>query len=256
MATITTAYSVGDVVYHAGTATERKQHPCPDCKGERQWKAISPAGEEYTFSCPRCAASYRSFDGISLDYTAHVPCVSKLTVGSVRYESAGSRPGAQYMCLETGVGSGRVYNEADLYETEDAATGAADMLARLANTETEWVAKLYDKTLTISDYQLSSALLRVAKDEQSRARSLLWNIGDLFSTIEDAEDKEAILGAIADYKRSDFEYDQRAAIADRNPEGGDVKQAPSHSDESGGAGTAIAQNKSQRIPSAHEGDVE
>jgi hypothetical protein len=32
-----------------------------------------------------------------------------------------------------------------------------------------------------------------------------------------------------------------AAIADRNPQGGDVKQAPSRSDESGGAGTAIAQ---------------
>lgn len=213
MAIITTKYSVGDVVYHAGTTTARKPHPCPDCKGERKWKAISPAGSEYEFSCPRCAASYQSNRELSLDYTAHVPNVTRLTIGSVQFNSAsgGWDAGARYMCRETGVGSGTVYAEDKLFSTEEEARQAAETFATVANTETPWVTKLYDKTLELSDYQLEGALLKVAKDEQSKARSLLYNIGDLFASIDEASDKDAVLEAVDDYKRYHLAGDKAEA---------------------------------------------
>ena len=88
MAVIETKFSVGDVVYSAGTTTTRKQHPCPDCKGERKWNVTSPAGGEYTIGCPRCTACFMSDRDLSLDYTAHVPIVQRRTIGSVQFNSA------------------------------------------------------------------------------------------------------------------------------------------------------------------------
>jgi hypothetical protein len=217
MAVIETKFSVGDRVWYAGTTTEQRQHPCPDCKGERKWKAASPAGDEFEFACPRCSTSYSSFDDMSLKYTAHTPAVERLTVGSIRYDSAGhcgeGGPRHEYMCRETGVGSGRIYKEQDLFETEGEALRAADMRAKLSNSQAEWIAKRFNKTLEISDYQLSSAAMKVAKDFESKARSLLYNISDLFATIEEAEDKGAIIEAIADYKRYHWEGDRNDAEA-------------------------------------------
>ena len=195
MAVIETKYSIGDIVYFAGTKTSRKQHPCPDCKGEKKWKAISPAGSEFTFTCPRCGGGYSGMRELSLDYTAHVPTVRRLTIGSVQYNShAGSYDhGARYMCAETGIGGGSVYDENRLFQTETEAMCAAEAMAAVANANTEWVVDLYNKTLEISDYQLENAALKFAKDEQSRAASLVWNIGYLFDQIEEAEGKDAIL---------------------------------------------------------------
>lgn len=213
MATITTKYSVGDKVFHAWTSTERKQHPCPDCKGARKWTAKSPAGSEYTFACPRCAASYNADRDLTLDYTASVPATKQLTIGSVQFNSLPSSydHGARYMCCETGVGSGSVYNECDLFLTEAEALAAARIKADLANTETEWIVKLYNKSLKVSDYQLESATLQAAKEEKSRASSMLWNLGDLFSRIEEADDKDAILEAVEEYKKYDWPRDREAS---------------------------------------------
>lgn len=213
MATITTKYSVGDKVFHAWTSTERKKHPCPDCKGERKWTAKSPAGAEYTFDCPRCSASYNSDRDLTLDYTASVPCTKQLTIGSIQFNTAQTSwdHGSRYMCQETGVGSGTVYNEADLFLTEAEAFAAAQIKATLANTETEWIVKLYDKSLRISDYQLDSAAMRAAKEEKSRASSMLWNLGDLFSRIEEADDKEAILETVEEYKKYEWDNDKKRA---------------------------------------------
>ena len=216
MAVIETKYSIGDVVYRAGTTTTRKQHPCPDCLGARKWKAVSPAGSEYEFDCPRCTASYISDQDLSLTYTAHVPHVEKLTIGSVQYNSAEGSwdKGARYMALETGVGSGTVYREADLFENYDAAMAASEIKAKLADKSLEWCAKLYDKTLKISDYRLEHAMMKDAKEYRSKVGSLFWNVSDLFNTITEADDKDAILEAIDDYKRFTWDRDKKAFEAE------------------------------------------
>lgn len=225
MAVIETKFSVGDAVWHAGTTTEAKQHPCPDCKGEKKWKVISPAGGEYTTACPRCSAFFNSDREMMLTYTAHVASVRRLTIGSIQYNShPGSYDhGARYMCVETGVGGGSVYDEGRLFATEDEARVAAELIASNANSEVEWIAKLYNKTLEISDYQLESAALKVAKDERSRASSLLYNLSDLFEAIEEADDKDAILEAVDEYKKYTWERDKReAAQGIEAPSGGET----------------------------------
>jgi hypothetical protein len=213
MTVITTKYSIGDKVFHAGTTTERKKHPCPDCKGERKWTAKSPAGADYTFDCPRCSASYNSDTDLTLDYTASVPTVRELTIGSVQFNSAGGSwdSGARYMCRETGVGSGSVYSESDLFPSEEDALEAAQTKASLNNTTTEWIVKLYNKSLRISDYQLDSANLHAAKEAKSRASSMLWNLSDLFSRIEEAESKDDILEAVEEYRKYDWNRDKEKA---------------------------------------------
>lgn len=213
MATLTTKYSIGDTVYHASTIVSKKTHPCPDCLGEKVWKATSPAGAEYSFPCPRCSASYNSDRDLMLDYQAHVPLVSKLTIGSIQVNTANGAydEGARYMCHETGVGSGSVYDEARLFETEEEATAVAEIMAAERDKSSDWIVKLYDKSLRISDYQLSDARTKLANEAQSRATSMLWNLGDLFGKIEEAADKDEILEAVEDYKRFDWERDKSKA---------------------------------------------
>lgn len=189
MATIETRYSVGDQVFWASTTVERKQHPCPDCRGSRKWKAVSPAGHEYEVTCPRCAAGYQSDQSLSLDYSAHEPQVRALTVGSVRFNSWGSDGGAEYMCDETVVGSGQVYAEAQLYPTEAEARAAAEALAAVRNADQgSWVKQRYDASLKFCDYELHDASLRAARDLNVRRQVDLGRLfGDLRYTLEDAE---------------------------------------------------------------------
>lgn len=207
MATITTKYSVGDTVFRAGTTSERKQHPCPDCLGTRKWKATSPAGSDYEFGCPRCSASYNAKDDLRLNYSAYAPYVEKLTIGSIQVNTApmSHSEGNSYMCVETGVGSGSVYREADLFETKEAAELSAKFKANEQNGTVEWVVKLYDKSLAVSDYELGSGALTLANEAESRAKRMLWSMGDLFSEIEEAADKAAILDAVKDYREYNWE---------------------------------------------------
>ncbi len=215
MATLTTKYSMGNVVYLASTTTERRQRPCPDCFGSREWEAKSPAGGVFAVACPRCAARYSDNDSLSLSYTAHAPVVTRLTVGSIRVNtsSAAWDAGAQYMAVETGVGSGSVYREDDLFPSEAEALVSAKARALSADQSIGWVSKQYDRAVEISDYQLESAALKNASDAAYRARSMLYGIGSLFDEIADAADKDAILELIADYRKYDWATDKAKADA-------------------------------------------
>lgn len=168
MAVIETKFSIGDVVYKAWTTTVAKQHPCPDCAGARKWKAVSPAGREYEFACPRCASGYQNDRDLSLSYTEFAPSTERLTIGSVRVDTSSQDRPVEYMCRETGIGSGTIHSETDLFHTEEEAMRAAEIKAKAQNTTTEWVVKQYDKSLSLSDYQLENAVLKSAKDQKIR----------------------------------------------------------------------------------------
>lgn len=109
MAVITTKFNVGDTVYYADCATDRKLIQCPDCLGSAKWKAMLPTGEEETIECPSCKNGYWSCGKIS-EYAVRGE-VRTLTIGQVGYEPEGPK----YMCRETGVGSGQVYREDQLF---------------------------------------------------------------------------------------------------------------------------------------------
>ncbi|HWU19348.1 MAG TPA: hypothetical protein VN155_16830 [Devosia sp.] len=222
MATLETKYSVGDTVYYATTTQTRKQHPCPDCKGERKWKAISPAGAEYEFSCPRCASGYRSERELSLEYTAYAPVASKMTVGSIKVDTKpySGRSGIEYMCLETGVGSGSIYDQNRLFHTEEEALEAAQLIAN-EQDKGEWVATLYNRTLEVSDYQLENGRMKLAEEAKSRASSMLWSLGYLFDQIEEAEGKDEILEHVQYYREYDWQRDKDKIASQPLPSKGD-----------------------------------
>lgn len=173
MATITTKFSIDDTVYHAYTTTERKQHPCPDCLGSRKWEAKSPAGREYQFACPRCGSDYQSESSLSLHYSVFTPAVRRLTIGQVEAHAGGSESKNRYMCAETGIGSGSVYYEQDLFATEADALEAAVIKAANANHTVPWVAEQYNKSLRVCDYQISDASVRSERDRLTEMRITL-----------------------------------------------------------------------------------
>ncbi|MEJ5019271.1 hypothetical protein WH297_05900 [Ochrobactrum vermis] len=211
---IESKYSIGDKVYRGSTVANKKQRPCPDCLGTRKWKATSPAGTDYEFSCPRCGSSYRGNHEMSLDYSLFEPSITKLTIGSVQFNSAeGAHDhGFRYMCVETGVGSGSVYKENDLHLSEADAIAAAQLIANDQNQTVDWVVKQFNKTLEISDYQLGSAALKLASDKAHASRSMLYRLQDLFEQIKEAGDKAEILEAISDYVEHDWQNDKAKAL--------------------------------------------
>lgn len=213
MAILETKYSVGDRVFHATTVTEKRTRPCPDCRGAKKWKALSPAGTEYEFACPRCSASYFSQRDLSLEYHEYAPHAVPLTIGSVRVNTADDAydGGVSYMCIETGVGSGSVYREADLFPTKDEALKAAAEKAAGQNATVPHIVEGFNRTLELKDYQLDSAVLSLAKKAELRSRSMLYNLEELFGAIEEASDIEAAKEAVEDYKNYSMKRDLEKA---------------------------------------------
>jgi hypothetical protein len=148
---IKSKFSIGETVYYATTTHVTRRAECPDCLGQKEWKAISPAGDEFTFSCPRCCKSYSN----DLEYHVRHPSVRQLTIGSVRIDTADKEKPISYMCQETGVGSGSIYDEADFFSTEDQAFEAANIKANFETAADPAAIKRYNKTLSLSLYQLS-----------------------------------------------------------------------------------------------------
>lgn len=177
-------YSIGDVVFRADRTAVSKQHPCPDCNGTRKWKAQSPAGGEYEFDCPRCSASYNSDSSLSLKYSEFVGTVQRLTIGSVRIDTA-DPDGIYYMCIETGVGSGTLHREHQLHPTAEEAQVHADALALEVNQNPElWVKKQYDKSLKLSDYQLTDCKNKI---KEMNNYDYQYKVEDFVNALTDAE---------------------------------------------------------------------
>lgn len=192
MADLKTKFSIGEKVHFAGTHMVQKKHPCPDCKGSRKWQAESPAGGKYEFSCPRCSERYLSEQSLSLAYSQFDPYSRELTIGSVRVDTADDKP-IVYMCVETGVGSGSIYREDDLFASEDEAMKAAKIKADLQNATNSWVVKQFDKTLSLSDYQLENALIKMTKDTKYRHEAKLGMLFDDLRDCETIEDVKRVL---------------------------------------------------------------
>jgi len=189
MAVIETKFGIGDRVWFASITTEKRSHDCPDCLGSREWEATSPAGATFKFNCPRCTAHYQGNSDLNLTYSWWVPAARQLTVGQVRgYHGPDGKN--EYMCHETGIGSGSVYGEDLLFATEEEALAAAQAKANVNNADKSgWVAKQYDKTLSLSDYQLKDAAIEGA-DQASRAA--LRRVGYLIEDLQQASSLDEV----------------------------------------------------------------
>lgn len=198
MAVLTTKFDMGQTVWHANITTEHRRHPCPDCLGSKTWTATSPAGGSFEVACPRCSAVYQSNRDLSLDYQWLTPSAQKLTVGKINASTATGDDydaGTKYMCCQTGIGSGTIYREDDLFETEAEALRAAQIKADLANADAKgWVAKQYASSVEFKDYELKDAQI---KSEWAGAYKLKAEAQRLVADLEviaerNAEVKEVI----------------------------------------------------------------
>lgn len=99
---IETQFSVGDVVFSIIHATRSVDLPCPACKGEG--KIEYPDGAKRI--CSECYNRKTKREYVE----GHWYVEGCLTIGQVRFSHSTTDTHSEtYMCVETGVGSGRVY---------------------------------------------------------------------------------------------------------------------------------------------------
>lgn len=123
-----TKYSIGDQVYVAHAVYGTRRETCVDCDGKGEFQVN---GKPFTLICPVCCGAWDEKRGWR-EIHEWQPKVELLTVGQVRVQRGGDDDRTEYMCLETGVGSGSIWKEDDLLPSRDLAeTRAAQKVADL-----------------------------------------------------------------------------------------------------------------------------
>ena len=106
-------YTVGQSVWVATTDTEIKTRACPDCLGTRHWPVTTPGGDSFELECPTCQYGFESRGTLSREVV--VAKARRMTIGSVRTNTASKDCPVEYMMVETGVGTGTIWDEAKVF---------------------------------------------------------------------------------------------------------------------------------------------
>lgn len=204
-------YRIGQKVYRASETSSSASHPCPDCLGTGKWKVITPAGAELEASCQRCG-TYSSSDIPSLKYQTWVAIVQPLTIGSIQIDTAAGKDShwqsdpVRYMCRETGIGSGSVYDERNLFAIEDEARTAAEAMAQARIAKSQESPEALQKK-RFSHLPLIDATLETCRkavwDSWYRYRSLREQMEEYLS------DESASAGDTRDEIQSEMDFDLR-----------------------------------------------
>jgi CRISPR/Cas system-associated protein Cas7 (RAMP superfamily) len=144
----TPIYEIGDKVFEVSTTSTQKTHKCPDCLETKKWETTSPAGIEYSFPCPRCQQT------TTLTYYEYTHSIIERTIGSIRIDTANKKNPIEYMCIETGVGSGSIYIEKRLHKNKACAKLYGEQLVKRAEENDTQRMKNTLETLVLSRYNL------------------------------------------------------------------------------------------------------
>ena len=126
MSTFTSKFGIGDIVYTVSELARDYKAKCALCSGSGK---VGITGGERQVECPDCYGNgwKWSKEDRHNEYVA-------LTVGQVRITADIAGVRVQYMCNETGVGSGTVHNEESFFHSaEDAKDECARRDAVLAD---------------------------------------------------------------------------------------------------------------------------
>lgn len=134
---IKTKYSIGDKVWLGRSSWSSQPVQCPDCLGKREWAVTTPAGETFYTNCRTCWRGYENSHGV-VPYYTYLPKVEQLTIGVVQARQSEQGELYTYMCEETGVTSGSMYDEAELHPSEAAAWKAAEADAKRKRTHSDF----------------------------------------------------------------------------------------------------------------------
>ena len=129
-------FDIGDQVFCARVIWGETSVECPDCLGTAEWKVTCPSGEEFKVRCNTCVSGYYSSGKVKIYKDQEY--IKILTVGSIRIDTNEKARPVSYMCVETGIGSGSIYYEENLFKTiEDAKAWAAKELERVKGVRQE-----------------------------------------------------------------------------------------------------------------------
>ena len=107
-------FNLGDKAYLIEHHYKNSYIECSDCRGE---KIKLPSGKE--LECPRCKGKGILTNGQIMYYQPD-PC--PMTIGRQGVEISKEKTEEEYMCYETGVGSGSIYKAEKLFKSIDEAT--------------------------------------------------------------------------------------------------------------------------------------
>ena len=121
-------YQIGQQVYFAWGGWKETFKTCPDCLGKMEWAVETPIGDKFTIPCGTCMYGYEC-RGIIPEW-GDQPEFNLVTIGSIRMDTGCKKHPISYMCEETGIGSGRIYYEENLFLNKEDAMLAAIKIAR------------------------------------------------------------------------------------------------------------------------------
>lgn len=127
-------YEDGQRVWVATLDTVVRTSTCPDCLGTKHWPVTTPGGDSFDLECPTCRYGYEVRGELSRKVVVGI--ARQMTIGSVHTDTASVDHPVEYMMLETGVGAGRVWREANVFLSQKEAQARAD--ADLAKRQAEY----------------------------------------------------------------------------------------------------------------------
>lgn len=130
MSTIKTKYNLKQVVYKAYCENKAYHVKCEDCDGTGFWQVT---GKDVKVGCQICNKDERYWNTPGkIERHKYFPRVQKLTIGQIQ-ATVGHYPQIRYMCKETGLGSGTLWHEKSLTDSEEIAIEASKILAERKN---------------------------------------------------------------------------------------------------------------------------
>ncbi len=195
-------FAIGQSVYRHQIDTVTDSYPCPDCLGEREWTVTTPTGTVLKTACQRCSNPYQTTYP-SIRFSKYAASVRRLTIGSIRTDTAPYRAheAVSYMCHETGIGSGSVYYERDLFATEEEARHAADVEASIKNSEAEQKPERITQK-RLSDFTVKDAALKAANDEVWQAWWAYTRLREDFEDFIKEDTKTLDADAVSDLRQA------------------------------------------------------
>lgn len=164
-------YRVGDKVWAFRVEHGWTEFPCPDCLGAKTWSVKNAAGFEGNVQCPRCRG-----EGV-LKQESRCGKVEALTIGTIKvmtHKHSSDSDYVEYMCEETGIGSGSIWYECRLVLTKEEALECArvaceeELLTLEKRLTSRQKAERADFRM-LSTYQLRDAEIKEADMKAFRA---------------------------------------------------------------------------------------
>ena len=112
-------FEMGQVVYYISRGRKKMEVECGFCGGAGRIDGLD--GQES--SCPKCHRRGYNIEYQKLAWNVRDP---HFTIGQIRVQ-AGHNPEERYMCHETGIGSGTLYDGDNMFATREEAQAECDL---------------------------------------------------------------------------------------------------------------------------------